>query len=140
MKLIVSLLFAAGTLAAPVALPTFAVASTDVALACPADAPAGWKRPGGYCEVRNSLDTIGTEKGTGGEGGKSECEMLDGAIDIESLQRFGKGLLVAGDIDPCCEITSAVLPRVCTAIALPRRSRTELMPESSLTTIWKYCG
>lgn len=94
MKVLVSMLFAVGSLVAPMALPTLAVASTDVALACPADAPEGWKRPGGYCEQRNSLDTIGTEKGNG-----VSCM---GQASVEPL-RLGVKLRVAYIIyDPCC--------------------------------------
>lgn len=97
MKILASLLFATASLVAPMALPTLAAASTDVALACPADAPEGWKRPGGYCEQRNSLDTIGTEKGTG-----ASCNFASVAP-----MRLGVQVHVAEIIyDPCCRFVS----------------------------------
>ena len=107
MKIVASLLFAAGSLVSPLALPTLAYASFDVALACPADAPDAWKRPGGYCEVRNTLDTIGTEKGTGGPGGVGECENI-GALDIRDTDQLFARLQVAGNINPCCASLSAL--------------------------------
>lgn len=107
MKLFASLLLVAGSLVSPMAAPTLALASTDVALACPADAPEGWKRANGYCEVRSNLDTIGTEKGTGGPGGVSECEMI-GAIDIRDVDQLAARLLVAGEVNPCCASLSAL--------------------------------
>lgn len=107
MKVFISILFAAGSLVAPLALPALAVASTDVALACPADAPEGWKRAGGYCEVRSTLNTIGTEKGTGGPGGVGECEEI-GSLDIPDVDHLAERLLVAGEINPCCASLSAL--------------------------------
>ena len=101
MKILASLLFATASLVAPMALPTIAIASTDVALACPADAPEGWKRPGGYCEQRNSLDTIGTEKGNG-----VSCQNI---TSIEPMLLTGR-VHVAGLIyNPCC-LSGAVSP------------------------------
>ena len=105
MKIIATLLMASATLLAPVALPAAAVAATRVALACPADAPEGWKRPGGYCEQRNTLDTIGTEKGNG-----VSCRMDADIGDMAPLQRGGKVLLLAMPYNPCCDTSMSVLP------------------------------
>ena len=102
MKIIATLLMASATLLAPVALPAAAVAATRVALACPADAPEGWKRPGGYCEQRNTLDTLGTEKGNG-----VSCRRM---VDVGSYLQgpLGDRLLMATEIyDPCCNYGAA---------------------------------
>lgn len=99
MKFLISAMLAASTLIAPVALPSISLASTQVALACPANAPDAWKRAGGYCEQIESLDTIGTERGSGEGNGCETVSMIapmliDGRVHVASL------------IDPCCKYTS----------------------------------
>lgn len=104
MKLVLSALVALGMLVSPLGGTYAALASTDVALACPADAPEGWKRPGGYCDQRNTLDTIGTEKGNGID----RCRM-----DADIGPALGQPLLrqlVAYIYDPCCDRASASPP------------------------------
>jgi len=100
MKILISTLLAACTLFAPAATPTLAAAR--VAIACPADAPEAWKRPGGYCEQIQSLDTIGTEKGDG------TCAVQ--AADLGDMLPSAR-LLLAMPADPCHYI-----PRDCASI------------------------
>ena len=94
MKILMSAVFAAGTLLVPAALP--AIAATHVAIACPADAPEAWKRAGGYCEQIQSLDTIGTEKGSG-NGSGNDCPLV---TMVQPVLVDGR-VHVAGVVDPC---------------------------------------
>lgn len=52
------LLLAAAVALSTAALPTVLIATPAMALQCPTDAPDGHKRPGGYCELRESTATL----------------------------------------------------------------------------------
>lgn len=52
------LLLAAAVALSTATLPTVLIATPAMALQCPADAPDGHKRPGGYCELRDSTATL----------------------------------------------------------------------------------
>ena len=108
MKLLTVGLMAFGMCLSPIGASVPAFASADMALVCPPDAPEGWKRPGGYCEQRNTLDTIGTEKGNG----VSACH---GYADIGEMimPPKGKAILVAIPYNPCCDTSMAApLPQL----------------------------
>jgi hypothetical protein len=97
MKIVLSSLMALGMVLAPVAAPTVSLASSEVAIACPADAPEAWKRPGGYCEQIQNLNSI-APYGTG-EGCKVVSmgiapQMIEGRVQVATL------------IDPCCNYGS----------------------------------
>jgi len=96
MKFLISAALAASTLLAPVAMPSVALASVKVAIACPDDAPDAWKRAGGFCEQIQNLNTIGTEKGNGD---KPACPTKDGMI--QPVDMINGRVHVAGMIDPC---------------------------------------
>ena len=98
MKIVLSTLMALGVVLAPVAAPTVAFASSQVAIACPADAPESFKRAGGYCEQIEDLNSI-APYGTGEGGCKmvsmiAAPEMIEGRVHVATL------------IDPCCNYGS----------------------------------
>lgn len=119
MKILMSALLAAGTLLAPAALP--AIAATHVAIACPANAPEAWKRPGGYCEQIQSLDTIGTEKGSG-TGCALDVADLGDMLPLTRLQ-------VAIGYDPCNTELPPPPPPPCGSLG---SSAFDLLPQGML--------
>lgn len=95
MKLLISAALATVTLFAPAATPV--LASAKVAIACPADAPDSWKRPGGYCEQIESLKSIAPN----GSGTTPLCQM-----DAMAAPMMVNGRVLVALINPCCNVGS----------------------------------
>lgn len=81
----------------PTTVPVLANSANDPL--CSADAPEGYKRPGGYCEQIDDTSSLVTTE-------KSDCVWLDGALAIE----FREVILVADmsppdHYDPCKQLT-----------------------------------
>lgn len=90
-KVVTVALFALSTFAVPTAL----VATPAIALTCGVDAPAGWERPGGFCDALKGTGSLSSPV----EGAKEEdCEKYTYLL-LKGVP-LGEAIRVA-EVDPC---------------------------------------